>query len=395
MRAAKTESDDKEKGLWEARTKALQDVQRLSTELDDARSQLQSTKEALIAAESERDAFKASQKQAELELLKLQGAYDASQKQADDASKDVAEARNQAEETQNELRRLKVDAAASEDLVKEAEGRAAQVDSELAAARDSERQLRSELEAVRSRLEEGDDELAKRDDQCVQLAQELDDARAEGEAAADVAEQTRLALAVAEEERDAARGAEERLTYELERVVEERDDGMDGYVRLTEQLNDARDELVDAQEQVEAYKEREANNMRGVLTERQDIEARVAEVRREMSEEHENMISGLEKLKRRLERHLKKIDESPLKRPPSTIDAVAALLDCALDKYDELLEQRPHTPDVEFDDGAMDTFDAALKRAAEPHKPSPADTSTQPLAEDSDDDGYGDDDFED
>ena len=71
--------------------------------------------------------------------------------------------------------------------------------------------------------------------------------------------------------------AEERLTYELERVVEERDDGMDGYVRLTEQLNDARDELVDAQEQVEAYKEREANNMRGVLTERQDVEARVAE----------------------------------------------------------------------------------------------------------------------
>ena len=45
--------------------------------------------------------------------------------------------------------------------------------------------------------------------------------------------------------------------------------------------------------------------------------------------------------------------------------------------------------------GAMDAFDAALKRAAEPHKPSPADTSTQPLAEDSDDDGYGDDDFED
>ena len=37
-----------------------------------------------------------------------------------------------------------------------------------------------------------------------------------------MAEQTRLALAVAEEERDAARGAEERLTYELERVVEER-----------------------------------------------------------------------------------------------------------------------------------------------------------------------------
>jgi len=248
---------------------------------------------------------------------------------------------------------------------------------------------------VRSRLEEGDDELAKRDDQCVQLAQELDDARAEGEAAADVAEQTRLALAVAEEERDAARGAEERLTYELERVVEERDDGMDGYVRLTEQLNDARDELTDAQEQVEAYKEREANNMRSALGDRQDVEARVAEVRREMSEEQENMINGLEKLKRRLERHLKKIDESPLKRPPSTIDAVAALLDCALDKYDEMMEQRPHTPDVEFDDGAMDAFDAALKRAAEPHKPSPADTSTQPLAEDSDDDGYGDDDFED
>ena len=114
-----------------------------------------------------------------------------------------------------------------------------------------------------------------------------------------------------------------------------------------------------------------------------------------MSEEHAHVMSGLEKLKRRLERHLKKIDESPLKRPPSLIDAVAALLDCALDKYDELLEQRPHTPDVEFDDGAMDAFDAALKRAAEPHKPSPADTSTQPLAEDSDDDGYGDDDFED
>ena len=47
-----------------------------------------------------------------------------------------------------------------------------------------------------------------------------------------------------------------------------------------------------------------------------------------------------------------------------------------------------------YDDGAMDAFDAALKRAAEPHKPSPADTSTQPLAEDSDDDGYGDDDFD-
>ncbi len=395
LRVAKTESDDKEKGLWEARTKALQDVQRLSTELDETRSQLQSAKEALIAAESEGDAFKASQKQAELELLKLQGAYDAAQSQNEEASKEVEESKRQSDEVQNELRRLKVDAAASEDLVKEAEGRAVQTELELSAARDSERQLRSELEAVRARLEEGDDELAKRDDQCVQLAQELDDARAEGEAAADVAEQTRLALAVAEEERDAARGAEERLTYELERVVEERDDGMDGYVRLTEQLNDARDELVDAQEQVEAYKEREANNMRGVLTERQDVEARVAEVRREMADEHESMISGLEKLKRRLERHLKKIDESPLKRPPNTIDAVAALLDCALDKYDELLEQRPHTPDVEFDDGAMDAFDAALKRAAEPHKPSPADTSTQLLAEDSDDDGYGDDDFED
>ena len=302
----------------------------------------------------------------------------------------MEEARSQAEETQNELRRLRVDAAASEDLVKEAEGRAVQTEQELAAARDAERQLRSELEAVRARLEEGDDELAKRDDQCVQLAQELDDARAEGEAAADVAEQTRLALAVAEEERDAARGAEERLTYELERVVEERDDGMDGYVRLTEQLNDARDELTDAQEQVEAYKEREANNMRGVLTERQDVEARRGS--QAGAEEHEDVMSGLEKLKRRLERHLKKIDESPLKRPPSLIDAVAALLDCALDKYDELLEQRPHTPDVEFDDGALDAFDAALKRAAEPHKPSPADTSTQPLADDDYGDAAGDDD---
>ena len=84
---AKTESDDKEKGLWEARTKALQDVQRLSTELDDARTGLQGAKEALIAAESERDAFKASQKQAELELLKLQGAYDAAQMASDEASK--------------------------------------------------------------------------------------------------------------------------------------------------------------------------------------------------------------------------------------------------------------------------------------------------------------------
>ena len=72
----------------------------------------------------------------------------------------------------------------------------------------AEVQLRSELEAVRARLEEGDDELAKRDDQCVQLAQEPDDARAEGEGH-DAAEQTRLALAVAEEERD-ARVAEER-----------------------------------------------------------------------------------------------------------------------------------------------------------------------------------------
>ena len=43
----------------------------------------------------------------------------------------------------------------------------------------------------------------------------------------------------------------------------------------------------------------------------------------------------------------------------------------------------------------MDAFDAALKRAAEPHKPSPADTSTQPLENDDSDDGYGDDDFED
>ena len=137
--------------------------------------------------------------------------------------------------------------------------------------------------------------------------------------------------------------------------------------------------------------------MRGVLTERQDVEARVAEVRREMSEEHAHVMSGLEKLKRRLERHLKKIDESPLKRPPSLIDAVAALLDCALDKYDELLEQRPHTPDVEFDDGAMDAFDAALKRAAEPHKPSFAGghVDAAARADDSDDDGYGDDDFED
>ena len=96
--------------------------------------------------------------------------------------------------------------------------------------------------------------------------------------------------------------------------------------------------------------------MRGVLTERQDVEARVAEVRRELADEHEHLTNGLEKLKRRLERHLKKIDESPLKRPPSTIDAVAALLDCALDKYDELLEQRPHTPDVEFDDGDAESI---------------------------------------
>merc|ERR1712097_76108 len=86
--------------------------------------------------------------------------------------------------------------------------------------------------------------------------------------------------------------------------------------------------------------------MRSALGDRQDVEARVAEVRRELAAEHEHVMSGLEKLKRRLERHLKKIDESPLKRPPSLIHAVAALLDCALDKYDELLEQRPHTPDV-------------------------------------------------
>ncbi len=180
MRVAKTESDDKEKGLWAARTAALQDVQRLSTELDDARTSLQSAKEALIAAESMRDAALASQKQTELELLKLKGAYDAAQMASDEASKDVEAARNQAEETQQELRRLRVDAAAAEDLVKEAEGRAVQTELELAAARDAERQLRSELETIRARLDEGDDELAKRDDQCVQLAQELDDARAEG-----------------------------------------------------------------------------------------------------------------------------------------------------------------------------------------------------------------------
>ena len=41
----------------------------------------------------------------------------------------------------------------------------------------------------------------------------------------------------------------------------------------------------------------------------------------------------------------------------------------------------------------MDAFDAALKRAAEPHKPSPADTSTQPLENDDSEDEYGDDDF--
>ena len=70
-------SDDKEKGLWEARTKARK-TSSLSTELDDA-DRLQGAKEALIAA-GRRDAFKASQKQAELELLKLQGAYDAAQK---------------------------------------------------------------------------------------------------------------------------------------------------------------------------------------------------------------------------------------------------------------------------------------------------------------------------
>ena len=41
----------------------------------------------------------------------------------------------------------------------------------------------------------------------------------------------------------------------------------------------------------------------------------------------------------------------------------------------------------------MDAFDAALKRAAEPHRPSPADTSTQPLENDDSEDEYGDDDF--
>ena len=69
-----------------------------------------------------------AQKQAELELLKLQGAYDAAQMASDEASKAVEEARYQAEETQNELRRLRVDAAAAEDLVKEAEGRAVQTE---------------------------------------------------------------------------------------------------------------------------------------------------------------------------------------------------------------------------------------------------------------------------
>ena len=50
--------------------------------------------------------------------------------------------------------------------------------------------------------------------------------------------------------------------------------------------------------------------------------------------------------------------------------------------------------DMDFDDGAMDAFDAALKRAAEPHRPSPADTSTQPLENEDDSDDYGGDDFE-
>ena len=382
--------------LRTARAAALSDVQRLTQDRDAAQHELQSMREALITAEAARDAALSASKQADLEVQKLRGAYEAAEARAADASRRLEEARHQTEANEGEARRARVDAAAAEDLVKEAEHRAAQSDLEAAAARDAEGQCRSELEALRSRAGEGDAELMKRNDECAALAQELDDARAEGEAAADVAEQTRLALNVAEEERDTARQAEERLTYEVERIVEERDDGMEGYVRMTDQLNDARDELSDAREQVEAYKEREASGMRGVLNERQDVEARVAEERRKMSEEHAGLVTGLEKLKKRLERHLTSINESPMKRPKDPVDAVAALLDAALDAHAELIKEHAQTTprDMDFDDAAMDAFDAALKRAAEPHRPSPADTSTQPLENEDDSDDYGGDDFE-
>ena len=156
MRVAKTESDDKEKGLWEARTKLragraapVDGVGRRADRLAERQGGVDRR------GRSERDAFKAIPEQAELELLKLQGAYDAAQSQADDASKEVEESKRQSEDVQNELRRLKVDAAASEDLAKEAEGRAVQTELELSAARDAERQLRSELEAVRSPIRGG------------------------------------------------------------------------------------------------------------------------------------------------------------------------------------------------------------------------------------------------
>ena len=89
------------------------------------------------------------------------------------------------------------------------------------------------------------------------------------------------------------------------------------------------------------------------------------------------------KLKRRLERHLKKIDESPLKRPPTLIDGVAALLDCALDKYDELLERkRRYLRRRRVRRRRDGRGDAALKEPRSLIKPSPADTSTSPYAED-------------